>query len=368
MDQFINVSGDLHIERQQYGLPLRFNDNLSCINFIVDDTCQQKNCIGLILTGDTFNKKTILPKYQILFKSVYDRLVSARKEFLAIDGNHDGSDASWLDTVNPVINVSGKLTPIGGKLAGFYSFQDRPKLYEAIRPVASKLNFLFLHGRLLELLSWAKAQTTPDYDFSAAELRELGVKNCTIIMGDIHTYGDYYDPIGNNWFIYPGSTEMSEVSEGNVVSERFGDAYDPQKYFVRLFPQRPLGENWERIKLPNRPFLKRVIQPGEDIEYAISQVNKWVEGHPQGILALHYPDSIREKIANYLVQWKEKLLVFSDIPLSEYVSKPLQEMQERDILEIAEKELTHPQILILQQVLENENFADKVKALLDTRS
>ena len=87
-------------------------------------------------------------------------------------------------------------------------------------------------------LTWARAQKEPDYDFSAQELRDLGLRHCTVLMGDIHTYSDFYDPVGDNWFIYAGSTEMTEVGEGNVLSERFGNKYDTVKKYIRFFPDR----------------------------------------------------------------------------------------------------------------------------------
>lgn len=363
MDKFYIVAGDIHLERQQYGLPTRFEDNLKCVNFILNEVCKNPDCRGLILTGDNFHKKAILPKYQQLLASFYKQLTAAGKQMMAIDGNHDGSDASWLDTINPQLNVSDKNVLLSEKKARFYSFRLRPELYSHMGKDADS-KFVFLHGRLLELLSWAKTQASPDYDFSAKEIRDLGFKDCTFLLGDLHTYGDYHDPVANNWFIYPGSTEMTELSEGNIISERFGDCYDTHKKVLILYPDRAVGKNWETMNLPNRPFLKRTIDKEEDIDLAISKLNEWIKNHPGGMLSLKYPQRFRANITPLLSEWKQQLLVLNDAYIAENNGKPLQEMQETDILDIAKKELSARQLSLLEVVLKQKEFSKEVLTLL----
>jgi hypothetical protein len=361
---YFNISGDMHFERVQYGIAARFEDNQQCIDAVVKATCRDPACRGLILTGDNFNKKTLLPRHQILFNDIHSRIRAAGKEMWAIDGNHDGSDASWLDTIDPRINGNNRILQLGSKPAAFFSFQERAHLYERLKKIAGAIQVLVLHGRLLELLTWARAQKEPDYDFSAQELRDLGMRHCTVFMGDLHTYSDFYDPAGDNWFIYAGSTEMTEISEGNVISQRFGNRYDTVKKYIRFFPDRPHGENWVTVDLPNRPFLRRVIASSEDANLAIASLDRWVSEHPKGILAIHYPFSLRDALQPCLARWKASLLALSDVPLSASMAKPLQEMREIDILTIAEKELNPEQIQVLKVVLTNEHFDSELKRLL----
>ena len=364
MEPFYLVAGDLHTERAQYGLPIRYEDNQRCIEAILQEACAKPECLGVILTGDTFHRKTLLPKYQIQLQQMARRLHSAGKELFAIDGNHDGSDSSWLDTVSPEINANGRLLKPGGVTAAFLSFQPREKLYEKIKQLPDNTRCLFLHGQLLELMAWAAHQQEPEYDLSAQELRELGLKNCTVFLGDLHTYSDYHDPVGNNWFVYSGSTEMTEISEGNVISDRFGGRYDTVKKCLRFYPGREHGRNWETMDLPNRPFLKRVIGPEEAPDLAIQSINQWVESHAQGILALHYPESLRTVLKQHLTLWRQKLLVFFEVPLSRGMAKPLQDMKETDILEIAQKELTERQLQILAVVLTQDPFDKPLSSLV----
>jgi hypothetical protein len=354
----------MHFERVQYGIPARYEDNQRCIEAIVQATCSDPACGGLILTGDNFNKKSLLPKHQILFKEIYTRLQAAGKQLWAIDGNHDGSDASWLDTIAPEINANNRVIQLGNLKAAFFSFQDRVSLYERIKQVSNEVQVLVLPGKLLDILTWAKSQKEPDYDFGAQEIRETGLRHSTTFMGDIHTYSDFHDPVGDNWFIYAGSTEMTEISEGNIVSQRFGDHYDTVKKYIRFFPGRPHGENWEALDLPNRPFLKRVISTAEDIPHVITTLDRWVHDHPKGMLAVHYPYSLRDVLQPYLSSWKASLLSLSDVPLSSSMAKPLQEMKEIDILTIAEKELNPDQIEILKVVLTNPHFDEELKRTL----
>jgi hypothetical protein len=157
---------------------------------------------------------------------------------------------------------------------------------------------------------------------------------------------------------------MTEVSEGNVVSERFGNKYDTVKKCLRFFPDRPHGENWEVVDLPNRPFMKRIVTLTEDVGLAIEHLDRWVCEHPKGILALHYPFELRNVLQPHLASWKAALLALFDVPLSANVSKPLQDMKEIDILSIAEKELNPGQIQILKVVLTGEPFDKELKQML----
>ena len=102
----------MHLERVQYGITARYQDNQKCIEAIVKDTCADPNCRGLILTGDSFHKKTLLPRFQLLFRDLHARIKDAGKDLWAIDGNHDGSDASWLDTIDPASNANGRILSI----------------------------------------------------------------------------------------------------------------------------------------------------------------------------------------------------------------------------------------------------------------
>jgi len=364
VEPFYIVAGDLHTERAQYGLSIRYEDNQRCIEAILHEACSTPECSGVILTGDTFHRKTLLPKHQIRLRNIAQRLHREGKKLLAIDGNHDGSDASWLDTVDPQINANGRILMLEDVSAAFLSFQPKEKLYEKIKQLPDDTKCLFLHGRLLELMAWAAHQQEPEYDFSAREMRELGLKDCTVFMGDLHTYSDFLDPVGNNWFVYSGSTEMTEISEGNVISDRFGGRYDTVKKYLRFYPGRQHGNNWETLDLPNRPFLKRVIGPEEDPGLAIQSVNQWVEAHPQGILALHYAEKLRTLLKPHLGLWRQRLLVFYEVPLSVGMVRPLQDMKETDILEIAQKELTERQLQILTIVLTQDPFDKPLSELV----
>jgi hypothetical protein len=360
MDRYYIVTGDLHLERAQYGLPIRHQDNQQCIEAILREGCTNPKCLGVILTGDTFHRKSLLPKYQIQLQNIAQRLKKAGKTFLAIDGNHDGSDASWLDT--RIMATAGCKTR--RSRCGISFATTAGNALPEDQELPENTHCLFLHGRLLELMPWAVHVPEPEYDFSAEELRETGVKNCTVFLGNLHTYSDFHDPVGNNWFVYGGSTEMTEISEGNIVSDRFDGRYDPVKKYLRFYPGREHGKNWETVDLPNRPYLRRVISPEEDAELAVQSVDQWVENHPRGILALHYPEKLRANLKPHLPRWREKLLVFSEVPLSRGMAKPLHDMKESDILEIAQKELTERQLQLLAVVLTQNPFDQTLSGLL----
>jgi hypothetical protein len=363
MKTYYAVAGDLHLDKIQYGLSVRYEDNLRCLSTIVEDVEKNPQARGLILTGDTFNKKTLLPKYQMLLARVHQRIKQVGKSLLAIDGNHDRSDSSWLDTVDLEINADGKFLDLAGCQAAFFSFCPRAELLDRLKTLP-KVNAIFLHGRLLELMPWAASQQNPDYDFSANEIREVGISGCTFFLGDLHTYCDYADRAAINWFVYSGSTEMTQITEGSIVSHRFGNRYDPVKKYLRFYPGRKPGENWETVDLPNRPFLRRVVSATERPESAISFINDWVEAHPQGILAVYLPDEFRRAFRVPMEQWRDQLLTLFDVPLPGGDSKPLQDLRDTDLLQIADRELTLEQAQILKTVLTNEPFDTELGALL----
>jgi hypothetical protein len=113
MEPYYIVAGDLHTERAQYGLSVRYEDNRRCVEAIIQEGCANPDCLGVIFTGDTFHRKTLLPKYQMQLQKIAQRLHEAGKKLFAIDGNHDSSDASWLDTVSPEINANGRILKLG---------------------------------------------------------------------------------------------------------------------------------------------------------------------------------------------------------------------------------------------------------------
>src|SRR5271157_1644557 len=114
METYYAVAGDLHLDKIQYGLSVRYEDNLRCLNVILEDVEKSAGARGLILTGDAFNKTALLPKYQIVLSTLRQRIARAGKRLLAIDGNHDRSVSSWLDTVDPEINADAKVLNLEG--------------------------------------------------------------------------------------------------------------------------------------------------------------------------------------------------------------------------------------------------------------
>src|SRR6516165_2615971 len=144
MEPHYLVAGDLHTERAQYGLSIRYEDNQRCIEAILQEACSNPECLGLILTGDTFHRKSLLPKYQIRLQNIAQRLHQAGKKFFAIYGNHDGSDASWLDTVSPEINADGRVLKLGPVNAAFLSYQPREQLYEKIKQLPNNTTVLLM--------------------------------------------------------------------------------------------------------------------------------------------------------------------------------------------------------------------------------
>ena len=154
------------------------------------------------------------------------------------------------------------------------------------------------------------------------------------------------------------------MSEGNVVSQRFGNKYDTVKKYIRLFPDRPHGENWDARGSSKPAVYEADNNVDEDVDLATERLDRWICEHPKGILALiiHLNRGLfcnRTSLAGKLPCWH-----CSTFLLSANVSKPLQDMKEIDILSIAEKELNPGQIQILKAVLTNEQFDKELKQAL----
>ena len=153
---------------------------------------------------------------------------------------------SWLDTIAPGINANNRVLQLGNLKAAFFSFQDRASLYERIKQVSSEVQVLVLHGKLLDMLTWAKSQKEPDYDFGAQDIRESGLRHGTVLMGDIHTYSDFYDPVGDNWFIYAEFHENERNQRGKHRQPKVWDHYGTVKKYIRFF----LGARTEKTGRP----------------------------------------------------------------------------------------------------------------------
>lgn len=354
------ITADLHLERVLYGLPIRQQDTWNCIHFILK-LCEDPACRGLIVAGDIFHRKHIAPKYHEQLRDIYSHLQAHGRPWLAIDGNHDAQQPSWLDTLKANINQDCQQVMLEGLPFYFYSFRPRAELYNLIQPVASSAKGLILHGRLLELLPWKQENAQVEYDFSARELRDMGLRHATVFMGDLHTYGDFYDPEGDNWFIYPGSVEMTELNEGNIISSRFGSRYDTRKKCVRFYPGAEHGQNWELVDLPNRPYLRQVIpHTAANPEAYVQQVDTWVQENPHGILCLLYPEDC-DPVIQRLNEWRRQLLVLRALPLSQQQQRALAETKAMDILEFATQELNPEQMEILRLILTQDNVIEELK-------
>jgi len=156
-------------------------------------------------------------------------------------GNHDRSDSSWLDTVDPEINADGKVLDIEGCPAAFFSFCTRGDLYERLKDLP-KVGAIFLHGKLLELMPWAIHQQDPDYDFSATEMKGLGLTGCTFFLGDLHTYCDYTDP------------------EAGIRREGLKARMEPPQEFVRRINRLCIQMTHSRRRSDSRKERKRVLR------------------------------------------------------------------------------------------------------------
>lgn len=241
----------------------------------------------LVLAGDIFDRSRPSPAVigQLMFLDAL--LQKQKKVLLAVTGNHDWSDPTWLSVLFPdrtsadgdtaLGSDSCGIIPIDGKSVTFRGFR-----FSGVKPLStpafrSKLSEVSADTKDADVVLYHNLITgiVPMYAGKGDPLRadELPVSksNKAWLLGDIHVQG-YIErdrPGGGKTLIgYPGSSEMCSASE----------PIDKSVPLIRLTSDSAAVE--DRVPLEIRPFISGEIRSDEDLDKIVADISKVADADP----------------------------------------------------------------------------------------
>jgi DNA repair exonuclease SbcCD nuclease subunit len=269
---------------------------------------EDSNCLGILGLGDLRERTTIQAKSLGGLNRGLKLLADSGKSLLAIMGNHDKTDPSWIkemhypslkDLTNPKVQADNGFDP---EKTLALNFTTRSSLYECLKskdPV--KKEIVFLHQSLKEMTT----HILQSYDISLNDFEELGfgrLNKCLVFMGDLHNYGDIRKD--NIEIAYPGSLEMTDINEGinGLRSTRLASTpHDYRKFVIHYFPN---SHTWTPIQISPRPWFRgkaKTQKEAKALETTLEEnLKNWTE---KGCVLLTVPqksiDYFRSILSSY---------------------------------------------------------------------
>jgi DNA repair exonuclease SbcCD nuclease subunit len=266
---------DIHLRDTQYVTPRRGLDFFEAAKQAVSKACKKADL--LVIVGDIFDRSRPSPNVIGQLMQIDRMLQEAGKAMLAVTGNHDWSDPTWLGTLFPGRTPkTGRLPddavgiiPIDGATVTFRGFTFagiKPYGCSAFRhnlaevTVAARDADVVLYHALVDGVVPFYAGQDP---LRVDEL-PISMNNKAWLLGDIHVQGMVMRdrPGGGKTLVsYPGSTEMCSASEDTRKSVPL----------IRLSKDAAVGET--PIPLTIRPFINAEVTTEEELEVLMRQVS-----------------------------------------------------------------------------------------------
>lgn len=255
MTQFIHTA-DTHLGYTQYNRPERQEDYLDAFTQVIDAAIEN-DVAGVIHAGDLFN--TSRPGTTAI-RGAFQQLTRLREAdipFLAVVGNHDGTqDTDWVHILSDMgLAVRLGREPIVIDDVAFYgqhyvAAAKRERLDYAFEPHDASHSLLVAHGLFFQLSEHG------DWDFGDIISRSP-VKFDAALLGDDHT------PKTRLWhdegilLTYSGSTERTAVTQRGA-----------RVYNVVTFDKDRAGPeaiNITQEPLQTRPhvYIEQTLEPGQ---------------------------------------------------------------------------------------------------------
>lgn len=273
---------DTHLRDSQYVTARRGLDFFEAAKRAVEASCEKADV--LVIVGDIFDRSRPSPKVIGQLMQIDKMLQGAGKAMLAVTGNHDWSDPTWLGTLFPgrlprtgrLPDDASGIIPIDGKTVTFKGFNFagikpygcaafRHNLAE-ITVAARDADVVLYHGLVDGVVPFYAGK-----DPLRVDEFPISKNNKAWLLGDIHVKGQVslYCPGGGTTLVgYPGSTEMCSASESTIKTVPL----------IRLSSQAAtlVGE----IPLTIRPFISAEVTSEEDLESLMKQVASVADSHP----------------------------------------------------------------------------------------
>jgi exonuclease SbcD len=244
---------DLHLGRQQFSLPQRWEDFMLSFSHIVD-FCINDQADFLLISGDLFHERTINAATLYQTCAILQKLQDAEIPVFAIEGNHDKAlytdGKSWMQYLNdmhylhllkprfeqndPVLSPydgqSGCIAECGAiRIIGLgylgASTKERLSQISAALPEADKPTVLLLHAAVDKLLG--------------QDLAGVGRSTFDAFIGKAHyiALGHIHSRQETDGFLFnPGAPESVHLDEGGYEKGFYCVDYTAQGFVPRFIP------------------------------------------------------------------------------------------------------------------------------------
>jgi DNA repair exonuclease SbcCD nuclease subunit len=272
----IGHMADTHLRDTQYASVKRGQDFRDAFFAALGATLPQVDM--LVLVGDIFDKTRPSPAMIGQLMEADEIIRRAGKACLAVTGNHDMCDPTWLSTLFPgrdgtsvgIVPVDGRAIEMCGlKFVGLppmYAKKFRDDIVSTELAV-SDADVVLFHGMVDGVVPFFSGLDSP------LHVSELPVRqsNAAWLLGDVHVQGyvSAQRPDGGTCLVgYPGSTEMCSSSE------------PPDKSVPIVLVQGGVASVYANVPVPSRKFVGGTVKNDEDLDALMARLVEVKDEHP----------------------------------------------------------------------------------------
>ena len=268
---------DAHLRDSQYATARRGVDFFEAFKATVKAACERADV--LVLVGDIFDRPRPSPRVIGQLMQIDSLIRAYGRQCLAVTGNHDWCDPTWLSTLFPdreggecggIIPIDGKTTQVEGfTFTGIhpYTAGSFRKEIASIEVQARAADVVLYHGLVDGVVPFYAGMENP---LSYKEF-PISKKNKAWLLGDIHIQGSVERdrPGGGKCVVsYPGSTEMCSAAE--PVAKGF-PLWRLTKDDIKLV---------EVVPTPTRPFFSAEVVSEDGLEALVNSIKPFADKDP----------------------------------------------------------------------------------------
>lgn len=278
---------DTHLRDTQYATARRGLDFFEAAKQAVTKACDEADL--LVLVGDIFDRPRPSPRVIGQLMELHSIIRCKNKVCLAVTGNHDWCEPTWLSTLFPhsesgIVPLDGKSITFGGfEFAGIipHNAGTFRRDIVATENMARGADVVLYHGFVDGVVPFYAGLQDP---LHVGEL-PIQAQNKAWLLGDIHVQGYRAEsrPGGGTCIVgYPGSTEMCSSSE------------DPEKGVPLIRVSQEAATLEKVIPIDTRPFIRAIVEDQEQLDKLVAQVEKVADQHP--VLHVEFSRELPETI------------------------------------------------------------------------
>ena len=256
----INIGwvSDSHCDYQQFGSPMRRRDFAFGLYTAVKSMIAAK-VSAIIHTGDLFNSSRPSAEAVRALQELHRFLIDHKTFMYVNSGNHDWSETSWIEAVEPS-GVGGLKCVDNAKVRvgdvvifGYPSMSKNDLIGRLAGDNLKDVTVLMLHQMVKDFVGYPTA--------TAIAMDEIPAIFPVIAIGDLHIHDlrtRTNEDGSTGLYGYPGSTELCSSTE------------DPVKRWVELKFEDGKLVNHQAHVFPTRPVVKYEIANAGDLEACVT--------------------------------------------------------------------------------------------------